>query len=104
MLANYNYNKRKGKSKKKRKQSTSKRYVNFSIALACLITLYTMIIAPLVGDYSVFVYLITASYGNLATALGFYFNKAKRENTKGGITYEAAMLEIENENSDNAVG
>ena len=99
MLGNKNKN---GKGKyRKHRQSSSKRYVNFSIALACIVTLYVMVIPPFVGDYSIFVYLITASYGNLATALGFYFNKAKRENTRGGITYDKAM---QNDDSENAVG
>lgn len=77
--------------KKKRKASASKRYVSFSIGLVCAVTLYAMIIEPLFGAILMLNYLIPAAYGNLATALGFYFNKAKKENSVGGITYDLAM-------------
>ena len=67
------------------------------VLLHCMLWLFR----PLLAIILFFIYLITASYGNLATALGFYFNKAKRENTRGGITYDKAM---QNDDSENAVG
>lgn len=93
--------KRKTQKKKKRKASSSKRYVWFSIALVCAVTLYAMVIEPLFGAIMMLNYLIPASYGNLATALGFYFNKAKKENSAGGIVYDSVM---QNMNSDDTAG
>lgn len=83
--------KRKTQKKKKRKASSSKRYIWFSISLACIVTLYAMVIEPLFGPVMMLNYLIPAAYGNLATALGFYFNKAKKENSIGGIVYDSVM-------------
>ena len=34
---------------------------------------------------------------------GFYYKKAQKENSKGGIRYESIMAEYHN-NNDNAVG
>lgn len=85
--------------KSKRKTTASKKYVYISFSLAVCVTLYAMIICPFFGDFITIQYLLTAVYGNLATSLGFYFNKAKKENCQGGITYDAVMQNIEN--SDN---
>lgn len=82
---------KKRKGSKHRKASSSKRYVWFSISLACIVTLYAMVIEPLFGAVMMLNYLIPAAYGNLATALGFYFNKAKKENSIGGIVYDSVM-------------
>ena len=85
--------------KSKRKITASKKYVYISFSLAVCVTLYAMIICPLFGDFITIQYLLTAVYGNLATSLGFYFNKAKKENCQGGITYDTIMQNTES--SDN---
>lgn len=86
--------------KSKRKITASKRYVYISFLLAICVTLYAMIICPFFGDFATIQYLLTVVYGNLATSLGFYFNKAKKENCQGGITYDAAMQNIEKSDND----
>lgn len=86
--------------KYKRKITASKKYVYISFVLAICITLYAMVICPFFGDFITIQYLLTAVYGNLATSLGFYFNKAKKENCQGGITYDAVMQNIENNDND----
>lgn len=45
------------------------------------------------GDLSPLAYLIPSVFAELATATGFYYKKAERENTKGGIVYDSAMAE-----------
>ena len=45
------------------------------------------------GDLSPLAYLIPSIFAELATATGFYYKKAERENTKGGIVYDSAMAE-----------
>lgn len=86
--------------KSKRKITASKRYVYISFSLAICVTLYAMIICPFFGDFATIQYLLTVVYGNLATSLGFYFNKAKKENCQGGITYDAVMQNIEKSDND----
>lgn len=86
--------------KSKRKITASKKYVYISFLLAICVTLYAMIICPFFGDFVTIQYLLTVAYGNLATSLGFYFNKAKKENCQGGITYDAVMQSIENSDND----
>lgn len=86
--------------KSKRKITASKRYVYISFSLAICVTLYAMIICPFFGDFITIQYLLTVVYGNLATSLGFYFNKAKKENCQGGITYDAIMQSVENSDND----
>ena len=68
--------------------------------LAICVTLYAMIICPFFGDFITIQCLLAAVYGNLATSLGFYFNKAKKENCQGGITYDAVMQNIESSDND----
>ena len=86
--------------KSKRKITASKRYVYISFLLAICVTRYAMIICPFSGDFITIQYLLTVVYGNLATSLGFYFNKAKKENCQGGITYDAIMQNVENSDND----
>jgi len=45
------------------------------------------------GDLSPLAYLIPSVFAELATATGFYYRKAEKENTKGGIVYDSAMAE-----------
>lgn len=41
--------------------------------------------------------LLTFVGGAAAVSIGFYLKKAEKENTKGGITFENAMREMNNE-------
>lgn len=35
--------------------------------------------------------MVTAAWGAYGTSAAFYYNKAKAENTKGGVVYESAL-------------
>lgn len=83
--------------RRRKKSTSSKKYVVWSSVLAGIVTAYAMVCSPIFGDMPMLCYLIPAAYGNLATALGFYFEKSKKENTKGGIVYETAMLDNDDE-------
>ena len=74
------------------KKATFSKYLVFAVLGACvLLTLYTLIFMPVMGDLTPLAYLIPAWFTALSVALGYYFNKAKAENTRGGIVYDAAM-------------
>lgn len=45
-----------------------------------IVTAFTMIIVKETGDTTPLAYLIPAVFGELATATGFYYHKAKSEN------------------------
>lgn len=50
----------------------------------CIVRNFTGALYPLSA-------LITLCQAGNAVVLGFYYNKSKAENTKGGITYDAAL-------------
>ena len=64
----------------RRKIEFSKILWAISFAFATIITAFACYMAYVTMDTSVFAYLIPAVYAELATATGFYFNKAKAEN------------------------
>ena len=64
----------------RRKIEFSKILWAISFAFATIITAFSCYMAYVTMDTSVFAYLIPAVYAELATATGFYFNKAKAEN------------------------
>ena len=72
-----------------------------------VVTVFTLALAWRTQDTSVLTYLIPAVFAELATATGFYFRKAEKENTKGGIVYDTAMADKkadENPTNDNGAG
>ena len=78
------------KTTKKKMQFSKKIFIGVS-AMTIAVTVYTLVIVWRTGDTSALMYLIPAVFAELATATGFYYRKAEKENTKGGITYDAAM-------------
>lgn len=78
------------KFKKKKMQFSKKIFIGVSV-MTTVVTGYTLVIIWRTGDTSALMYLIPAVFAELATATGFYYRKAEKENTKGGITYDAAM-------------
>jgi hypothetical protein len=62
-----------------------------TITIAVVVFSFLMIYKT--GDLSPLSYLIPSIFAELATATGFYYKKAERENTKGGIVYDSAMAE-----------
>jgi len=66
--------------KKKKKMEFSKKiFIGVSVA-AILVTIFTEIMIWKTNDLSPLMYLIPAVFAELATATGFYYNKAKVEN------------------------
>ena len=66
--------------KKKKKMEFSKKiFIGVSVA-AILVTIFTGIMIWKTNDLSSLMYLIPAVFAELATATGFYYNKAKAEN------------------------
>ena len=66
--------------KKKKKMEFSKKiFIGVSVA-AILVTIFTGIMIWKTNDLSPLMYLIPAVFTELATATGFYYNKAKAEN------------------------
>jgi len=79
------------KTRRKRKMQFSKKIFIGVSTMTIAVTVYTLVIIWKTGDTSALMYLIPAVFAELATATGFYYRKAEKENTKGGITYDAAM-------------
>lgn len=64
----------------RRKIEFSKILWAISFTFAAGITLFSCYMAYITMDTSVFAYLVPAVYAELATATGFYYNKARAEN------------------------
>lgn len=80
-----------------KKRSASKTYVGFAIGQFILTTLYSLACPVLGFDGSNICYILPSSATVLATALGFYYNKAKVENlSKQRIRYVYLKMLLEN--------
>lgn len=64
---------------KKRLEFSKKIFIFLSI-LAVFVTISAVLLSWRTGDMSVYMYLIPAVFTGLATATGFYYDKAKSEN------------------------
>lgn len=85
----------KRRTKGKKKIAFSKIiFVRVSI-MTISVVIFSCRMIYLTGDLSPLAYLIPSIFAELATATGFYYKKAEKENTKGGIIYDSAMAEQE---------
>ncbi|MDP4152581.1 MAG: hypothetical protein Q8865_03945 [Bacillota bacterium] len=66
--------------KRKRKHEFSKVILAWVTGGVIFVTVFACIMSWKTNDMSVFQYLIPAVFTELATATGFYYNKAKAEN------------------------
>ena len=83
----------KRRTKGKKKIAFSKIiFVGVSI-MTISVVIFSCRMMYMTGDLSPLAYLIPSVFAELATATGFYYKKAERENTKGGIVYDSAMAE-----------
>lgn len=83
----------KRRTKGKKKIAFSKIiFVGVSI-MTISVVIFSCRMMYMTGDLSPLAYLIPSIFAELATATGFYYKKAERENTKGGIVYDSAMAE-----------
>jgi hypothetical protein len=85
----------KRRTKGKKKIAFSKIiFVGVSI-MTISVVIFSCRMIYMTGDLSPLAYLIPSIFAELATATGFYYKKAEKENTKGGIIYDSAMAEQE---------
>ncbi len=64
----------------RRKREFSKVIIACAAGLTAVVTAFTFAAVWKTGDLSPLAYLIPAVFGELATATGFYYSKAKAEN------------------------
>jgi hypothetical protein len=84
---------KKGKHGTKKKFEFSKLiFTGVSIATTAVV-IFSCRMIYITGDLSPLAYLIPSVFAELATATGFYYRKAEKENTKGGIVYDSVMAE-----------
>jgi len=94
------------KKRKKRMEFSKKIFVGVTIGTVA-VSVFAMVMAWRTQDTGVLAYLIPAVFAELATATGFYYRKAEKENTKGGIVYDTAMADRksdENHTNDDPAG
>ena len=90
------------KSKKKKKEFSKSLLVQESIliwvhTIAMIALAYVCIIREYLGELPWLTAMTSLPWVAYGVSQGFYYNKAKAENTKSGIKYEATMAQIENE-------
>mgnify|MGYP000076329448 FL=1 len=83
----------KKRAKGKRKIAYSKIIFAGVSIMTISVVIFSCRMIYITGDLSPLAYLIPSVFAELATATGFYYKKAERENTKGGIVYDSAMAE-----------
>lgn len=101
----------KQRKRKKKKEEFSKRLLIQESALIWVMTISLIILAFVCVDKGAYAELpwLTAMVALPWTAYGtsqaFYYKKAQKENTKGGIKYDTVMKELEDDfDNNNAVG
>ena len=83
----------KKRAKGKRKIAYSKIIFAGVSIMTISVVIFSCRMIYITGDLSPLAYLIPSVFAELATATGFYYKKAEKENTKGGIVYDSAMAE-----------
>ena len=82
------------RNSRKKKMEFSKILFILTTILVTSIVVYSMLLMWKTGDTSALAYLIPSAFAELATATGFYYNKAKKENEiKLNKQYEAKKEE-----------
>lgn len=86
-------------SKKKEKIETSK-LVLWVVFIICIeILLYTQVVVLILRDSNTLYTLVGVPVTLVPITLGYYW-KARSQNTKGGITYDTAMKQLEIEQNN----
>jgi hypothetical protein len=81
----------KAKKKPKKRLEFSKIILIGISVIVLAVTAFSLALSWVTRDSTPLLYLIPAVFGELATATGFYYTKARAENTRGGIVYDAAL-------------
>lgn len=88
---------------KKKMEFSKKIFIGVTIATT-IVTIFTLIMVWKTCDLTILAYLIPAVFAELGAATGFYYKKAEKENTKGGIIYDLALLEHTQDCENNKEG
>lgn len=80
--------------------STSKLILLGAVLLCLQIVIFCEYVMLELGDTSA-MYVLVGIPATLIPIIWGYYSKSKAENTKGGITYDMAMMQYENANSQN---
>lgn len=80
--------------------STSKLILLGAVLLCLQIVIFCEYVMIELGDTSA-MYVLVGIPATLIPIIWGYYSKSKAENTKGGITYDMAMMQYENANSQN---
>lgn len=97
-----------GKSEKKKKKNKKKTEFSKSLliqesiliwvhTIAMIGLAYLCIINDYIGELPWLTAMIALPWAAYGVSQGFYYNKAKAENTKDGIKYEATMAQIDSD-------
>lgn len=95
----YKYFKSKEKPKKKEKMETSKLVLLVVFIICIEILLYTQVVVLILKDSNTLYTLVGVPVTLVPITLGYYW-KARSQNTKGGITYDTAMKQLEIEQNN----
>lgn len=87
-------------SRKLKLPSTSKMILLGAVLLCLEIVIFCEYVMITLGDTSA-MYVLVGIPATLIPVIWGYYSKSKAENTKGGITYDMAMLQYESANSQN---
>ena len=101
--------KTKNRKKEQKKALTTTKFLMLFLFISCsIIQIFTLVVTIMsitagVYDFTALQMLITAVVGEVV-AFAVYSIKSLKENTKGGIVYETAMLEKETQFNQEAEG
>lgn len=84
---------------KKKTEFSKKIFAGVSVS-TIIITTFAMIMIWRTNDTSIFAYLIPAIFAELATATGFYYNKAREENIRKIEKYTQETPKFEDRKGD----
>lgn len=86
---------------KKKKVAASKLYMIFMLAIAVEIVFFIEFVTIHTGDTSCLYVLASIPVTTLVPSLMSYFKKSRIENSSGGIVYDMAMNQTEDNTQDN---
>lgn len=79
----------------KKKLTTSKKLLYICVGQFLFVLMVTCAAVFVLEDATPLIYMIPASGTVAGLAIPFYINKSKTENSKGGITYDTVMAELQ---------
>ena len=68
------------------------------VTISCILLAFWCVINQFLGELPWIAVMISAPWTAYGASQAFYYNKAKKENTAGGIVYETALREYEDNN------